>query len=134
MVAVTDEVDLADPQQIDRRQRLAPAHGCGDVLPARPHPARGGAEPAVEIPAAIDRPYDRVQRHHRQPGRMLAHVAEGVDHLLVGQDHPDVVGLASQARGKARDGGLVPRPDEVALRVHARQAGGAAVARHRRRG
>ncbi len=43
VVAVLDEVQLADPVDVDRRHRLAAALGRGDPLPARAHAARGRA-------------------------------------------------------------------------------------------
>ena len=97
-MAVTDEVDLADPQQVDRRQRLAAPHDRRDVLPARAHPARGRAEAAVELTRAVDAADDRVQRDDLQPDPAFGHEPERGDDLLVGEHHPDVVGLAPQPR------------------------------------
>jgi len=49
MVAVLDEVHVADPVDGDRRHRLAPALRLGDSLPAVAHPPRGRSEAAVEL-------------------------------------------------------------------------------------
>src|SRR3954452_1727102 len=42
VVAVLDEVQLADPVHVDRRQRLAAPAGGGDPLPTAAHVGRGG--------------------------------------------------------------------------------------------
>jgi hypothetical protein len=59
VVAVTHEVDLADLDQVHRRQRLASPHRGGDLLPAAADPGGGGAEVAVEVAPAVDRADDR---------------------------------------------------------------------------
>ena len=67
-----DEVQVADPEDVDRRHRLAALARLGDPLPA-PAGARGGAEGAVELAAAaVDGADDRVERDH-----LLADVVRG---------------------------------------------------------
>ena len=123
VVAVLDEVQLADPIDADRRHRLAAAHRLGDPLPAAAHPARGGAEAAVELARAVDGADDRVERDRLQPEPALAAPPERLDHLVEGQDQVDVVGLAAQPRGEAGELLAPPRAAEVALRVLGGKAG-----------
>ena len=111
MVAVADEVELADPEERDRRHRLAAALGGRDPLPARAQPLRGGAEAAVEVRRAVDGADDRVELDDLQAAIDLADAPERLDDLLERQDQPDVVGLAPQP---ARDVGQQPRPPGAA--------------------
>ena len=72
VVAVADEVQVADPEDVDRRHRLAALARLGDPLPA-PARARRRAEVAVELAApAVDGADDRVERDH-----LLADVERG---------------------------------------------------------
>ena len=67
VVAVADEVELADAEQVDRRERLAAARGGRDLLPAPAGASRGRAEAAIVVAAAVDRADDRVERHDGEP-------------------------------------------------------------------
>ena len=102
VVAVADEVQVADPVDGDRRERLAAALGGGDPLPAAAHARGGGAEAAVEVARAVDGADDRVERDRLQPELRLADHPERVDDLVERQDQPDVVGLPPQPPAEAR--------------------------------
>ena len=52
-----------------------------------------GAEPAVELAAAVDRADDRVDVDRLQAELTLAPPSERLDHLLERQDHVDVAGF-----------------------------------------
>ena len=58
MVAVAGEVQLADAQQVNRRERLAAAGGSGNLLPAAPGAPRGRTEAAIEVPPTVHRASD----------------------------------------------------------------------------
>jgi hypothetical protein len=117
MVTVANEVKLSHLHQVDRWERLPPPRGGGDLLPATAGTARGGTEAAIEVAAAADRADDLIERDHLKTHRALADKAEGLDHLLVGEDDADVVGLAPQARDQLRDRGSPARTDEIVLRI-----------------
>ena len=117
VVAVLDEVQLADPVDVDRRHRLAAAHRLRDPLPAPAQAPRGGAEAAVELARAIDRADDRVELDRLQPEPPLAALAERLDDLVEGQDDVDVVGLAAQALGEIGEPVAAARAAEVGVRV-----------------
>ena len=95
-MAVAHEVDLTDPHQIHRRERLSAPHRRSDVLPAGAHPARGRPEAAVEVAFAVDGSDDRIQRDHLHPGGTLRDEPQRGDDLLVGEDHAHVAGFAAQ--------------------------------------
>ena len=57
--------------------------------------------------------------------RALADESERLDHLLVGEDHADVVGLPPQPRNQLRGAGTATRAQEIVLRVDAGHPGGA---------
>ena len=83
MVAILDEVQLADPVHVDRRHRLAAATRRRDSLPAPAHARRGGAELAVElVVAACHRTDDAVQSDLVNADVALAATAQRGDHLL----------------------------------------------------
>src|SRR4051812_38189564 len=93
VVAVLDEVQLADPVDVDRRQRLAPPAGGGDPLPAAAHAGRGGAEGAVEhARRAVHGAHDRVERDLLHAEVALAAPPERRHHLLERQHGRHVVG------------------------------------------
>src|SRR5947209_9927817 len=123
VVAVPDEVHLADAVHGDRRQRVAAAHGGGDALPARAHPRRGRPELAVEAAAAVDGADDRVERDRVQAEVALAHASQRGDDLVEGEDHVDVPALAGQEAGEPGDGLPAARAQEVVLGVDGVEAG-----------
>ena len=71
VVPVAHEVQLADPVDGDRRERLAAALRLGDPLPAGAQPRAGGAEVAVEVLGAVDGADDRVELDRLQPEVVL---------------------------------------------------------------
>ena len=104
VVAVLDEVEVADPVDVDRRHRLAAAARLGDPLPALAR-LRGGAEVAVEIAlAAVDGADDRLERDHPDAEVLLARAAERGDDLLEREHERDVVGLGAELRDDAAEG------------------------------
>src|SRR5687767_7036671 len=113
MVAILDEVELADPVDVDRRHAFAAALGGGDALPARAHAARGGAKAPVELAAAVDRAHDRVERDRLLAEPALTAAAKGAHHLLEGQDHVHIARLAAQASGELRERAVAARAPEV---------------------
>ena len=122
MVPVAHEVQVADLEERDGRHRLAAALGGRDPLPARPQPLRGGAEAAVEVGGAVDRPDDVVELDDLQAAIDLSDAPERVDDLLEREDHRHVVRLAAQAPG---DVGQQPRPPGAAEVVLSVLRGGA---------
>lgn len=127
MVPVAHEVHLADAVRVYGRHGLATAVGGGNPLPTRAHPARDGPEGAVELPSAVHRPDDRVQLDRLEAEAALTEAAQGLDHLLEGQNHEDVARLAPQAAREPCEGALPAGPAEVELRIGARKP---RVARH----
>ncbi len=117
VVAVADEVQLADAIDVDRRQRLAAAHRLGDALPAAAKPGGLGAELAIELALAIDRADDRVELDRLQPEALLAAVAERREHLVERKHETDLAGLAAQARAQARELLAPSSAAEIRLRV-----------------
>src|SRR5947209_3015700 len=108
-MSVAYEEDLANLDQVHRWQRLAAAHRGGDLLPARADAPGGGTEAAIEIPAAIDRSDDRIERHDSQPERTLALEPERCDYLLVRENHANVIGFAAEPADQPRGGGAPAR-------------------------
>src|SRR3954454_8658239 len=126
VVAVLDEMHLADPVHVDRGHLLAlPLRG-GHALPAWPHPARRGAKTAVDLAAAVHGPDDRVELDHLEAELALAASPERLHHLLEREDHVDVA--APQAGGEPGYRPPPPLPVEVELCDGLGEAG---VARHR---
>jgi hypothetical protein len=125
VVAVLDEVDLADLVEVDRRHRLAAAHRGRDALPARPHLRGRGAEVAVKALHPVDGPDDGVQRHDALAHEALLHAAQRADDLLERQDVVDVARLAPQPSPQPRQGEPAACSQEVVLGVGSRQTGGA---------
>jgi hypothetical protein len=123
VVAVAYEVQVPDPVQGDRRQRLAAALGGGDPLPAAAQARRGGAEAAIEVRRAVDRADDRVQRHDLQPDVLPAGDAERVHNLLEREYQRDIARLAAQAAADVGQQARAPRAREVTLSVGAGEAG-----------
>ena len=117
VMAVADEVQLADPVDGDRRERLAAPLRLGDPLPARAQPRAGGAEGAVELLRAVDGADDRVELDRPQAEVVLGDEPERLHDLLEGQDVADVVGLEAQPPREVGEHARAPRPREVALRV-----------------
>ena len=122
VVAVLDEVQLADPVDVDGRHCLALALGEVDALPALADPRGGGAEVAVELARAVDGPDDRVERDHLQPEAALADPPEGAGDLLEREDVVHVVD-STQPGGQSREGAPATGAAEVELSVGARQPG-----------
>ena len=125
VVAVADEVHVADAVDGDRRQGLAAARGVGDPLPARADARGRRAELAVEaaVRPAVDRAQDRVELDRLQPDVALLDPPERVDDLLERQDDVDVARVAAQPAGELRHDLPAPRALEVVLGVRARKAG-----------
>lgn len=82
VVAVAHEVHVGHPVDVDGRHRLPAPLGAGDPLEAPAHTAGGGAEGAVELLAAVDRPDDRVQR-------------DGLDAQVVSETRPSAATTSS---------------------------------------
>ena len=100
VVAVADEVQVADPVDVDRRHGL-PAPDClCDAFPSTPDPSRSRPEAAVEIAGSIHRADDRVERYDLEPEARLTSPAERLDDLVEREDYVDVVGLAPKAPGQ----------------------------------
>ena len=117
VVAVLDEVQVADPVDVDRRHRLAAPAGGGDPLPARPH-VGGGAEVAVELAAAaVDGADDRVERDQLDAEVVLARAAERGHDLLEREHVGDVVGLRPELRDDPRQRAATTLAGEHRLRV-----------------
>ena len=121
MVAVLDEVQVADPVDVDRRHRLALPLSQVDPLPALAHPRRGGPEGAVELARAVDGADDRVERDQLLAEPAFADAPERLHHLLEREDVVHVV-RAAEARGQPRERAPAARPAEVELGVRAGEA------------
>src|SRR5436309_7959154 len=100
MVAVADEVRLADPVGLDRGQWLAAAHRGRNPLPARAHARRRGAERAIEAGGAVDGADDRGDGDHPDADVALADAPERRDDLVEWQDQVEVAGPARCARSQ----------------------------------
>ena len=123
VVAVADEVHVADPVDVDRRQRLAPPGGLGDPLPALAVAAGAGAELRVEVAHLVERSHDPVDGDDLQPERNLVDQAERLDDLLERQ-RLAVAALLEQYPGAERGDHLqAAGPQEVRLGVGPRGAG-----------
>ena len=123
VVAVLDEVQVADPVDVDRRHRLAAPARRGDPLPARAH-VGGGAEVAVELAApAVDGADDRVERDHLHAEVALAGAAERRDDLLEREHERDVVGLGAELLGDPAERAAAPLAVERDLGVLTWHAG-----------
>jgi hypothetical protein len=128
VVAVADEVHVADLERGDRGQRVAAAHHARDALPAPAHLRRGGAELAVEATAlAVDGPDDRVERDRLQAEVALADAAE-LGHDLVEGQHDVDVAAGHPAQPAQRLGAA--RAQEVVLRVGTAEPRAAKAAGH----
>ena len=135
MVAVLDEVEVADPVDVDRRHRVAAPPRRGDPLPALAHRRRGGPELAVEVAlAAVDRADDRLERDHLHAEVVLAAAPERADDLLERQHLRDVVGLGAQPGGDVGQRAAAALAVEVAACVGVREAGAHAALQATRRG
>ena len=62
VVAVADEVEVAELVDVDRREVLAEPALLGERLPALPAAVGGGPEAPVEVPHLVDRPDDLLER------------------------------------------------------------------------
>ena len=120
---VDHEMEVPNAVDVDGRDRLTAALGQGQSLPAFPDPARGGPEPAVEVPAGIDRAHHGVQLDHLQTEFPLAGHPERGDDVIEGQDEVDVVRLAAQPLGQPGQGLAPPGTLEVVLYVGAGKPG-----------
>ena len=128
VVAVLDEVDVADAVEVDGRHRLAAAHRGGDPLPARADLRRRGAEVAVKALHPVDGPDDCVERDDRQADVALLHAPERGDDLVERQDVVDVARLAAQPAPQPRQRQPPTGTQEVVLCVGARTSRCSAVA------
>ena len=124
VVAVLDEVQLADAVHVDRRHRLAAPARRGDALPASAQLRRHGPELAVELAdAPVDAADDRVERDRLHAEVVLGAAPERRDDLLEREHRRDVVGLVAQAGGDAREGAAPALAGEGRLRVLLRESG-----------
>jgi hypothetical protein len=123
MVAVADEVEIADAVDRDRGERLAAPLGGRDPLPAAAHARGRRTEAAVEVARPVDGADDRVERDRLQAELHLADHAERLDDLVERQDQRDVVGLAPQPPAELRQQLGASRAREVVLRIGAGEAG-----------
>ena len=122
MVAVADEVQVADAVDRDRRHAPPAPQGEVDALPALAQAVRRRPEAAVEVARAIDAADDGRKRDRLEAERALAGAPERVHHLVERQDHVDVVGLAAQPPGERREHLAAASPLEVGLGVELIQA------------
>jgi hypothetical protein len=129
VVPVAHEVQVADPVDGDRRERLAAPLRRRDPLPPPAHARRRGAEAAVEVARPVDGADDRVERDRLQPQLDLADQAERVDDLVEREDQADVVGLPAQPPAQLREELRSAGAREVVLRVRGRETGAAVHAR-----
>ena len=123
VVAVADEVQRADPVDVDRRHRLAAAHRLRDPLPALPRAALRGPKLAVELARAVDGADDRVEVDGLQAEPALAAPPERRDDLVEGQDVVDVVGLAAEPAREVGRHLAAASAREVTRGVGARESG-----------
>ena len=129
VMAVLHEVQVTDAVHVDGRDRLTTALGERQPLPPLPDPAVGRPEPAVEVPAGIHGPDDRLQPDRLEAEAALALAAQRRDDVVQRQDHVDVVGCPPQSLREPRQRLAAPRAQEVILDI---RAGEARVHRHRR--
>ena len=125
VVAVADEVRLADAVDLDRGQRLAAARRRCDALPARAHPRGRRAKRAIEAGGAVDGADDRRDRDHLDAQVALAGAPERRDDLVEWQDEVEVSGPAYRARSQPRHRLAPAGPQEVVLGVGGMEARGA---------
>ncbi|MEZ4541284.1 MAG: hypothetical protein R3C43_15025 [Chloroflexota bacterium] len=95
MVAVLDEVDVADLVEFDRRQGHVAVAGLADVDPAVGRLPLGGQEGAVEVAVAADTADDAFQGHGLQADVALAAIGQGVAHLV---ERQQFIAASRQAR------------------------------------
>jgi hypothetical protein len=72
---------------------------------------------------AIDGAHDGSERDYFEAERALTLKSEGRDHLLVRQDHSDVIRLATEACDQLRGCGMPSNAQEVVLRVDVGHSG-----------
>jgi hypothetical protein len=105
VVAVLDEVELADAVDVDGREFDPLPAGGRHALPAPPYLVRHRTERPVEAArTAIDRPDDRVEPDLLHAEIALPAPAERRHDLLERQQRRHVVRLGTQTRGDARQG------------------------------
>ena len=110
-------MQVTDAVHVDGRDRLAPALGQGQPLPAFPDPARGGPEPAVEVPGGVHGAHHRVELDHLQAQLALAGHPECGHDLVERQDEVDVVRFPAQPLGQPGQHLAPPGTLEVVLDV-----------------
>ncbi len=123
VVAIDDEMQVADAVDVDGRDLLAAPLRQGEPLPPLPHPAGGGPEPAVEIAARVDRADHGVQPDRLQAERPLALPAQGCDDLVKREDEVDVVRPPAQPVRQPGQHLASPRAEKVILHIRLRESG-----------
>src|SRR5580704_16141620 len=123
VMAVAHEMLVADPVDLDRRNRLTAPLGQRQPFPPVPRPTGRGPEPAVEVAPRVDRADDRVHRYRLQPQPPLAAPAERADDLVKRHDTAAVTAPAAQAAAQRRQDLAPPGPQEVVLDVCPRESG-----------
>ncbi len=116
VMPVEHEVQVADAVHVDGRDRLTAALGQGQPLPALPDPARGGPEPAVEVPGGVHGAHHGVQLDHLQAQLALAGHPERGDDLVERQDEVDVVRFPAQPL--RQPGQHLPPPGTLEVVLH----------------
>jgi hypothetical protein len=76
VVTVADEMPVAHPVHLDRRDRRTAPLSQRQPLPAGPDPASGGPEAAVEVAPRAGGAHDGVEPDRLQPQLPLAAPAE----------------------------------------------------------
>ena len=122
-MAVADEMQAADPVDLDRRDRRTAPLRQRQLLPAFPHPVGGGPEVPVEIAEGIDSADDRVQPYRLQAQLPLASHAKRADDLVERQQAVAASGPVAQAVGQRGQDLVAPGPQKVVLGVCPRESG-----------
>lgn len=82
MVAILDEVHVADEVHVDRRDRRAAPLRQVEALPALPHPVGGGPELSVEVVPGVDGSGHRVELNGPQAKAAFPAPAQDGDHFV----------------------------------------------------
>ena len=96
MVSVADEVQAADPVDLDRGDDRPCPPGPVQVDPALPVDRRAGAEPTVEVAHSVHAADDGVDFHAVESELALAGRSERADDLVEGEQLGLVVGAQVQ--------------------------------------
>ena len=118
MVTILDEVEVADPIDVDRWHGLTASTSGRDPLPPAADAGRGRPELTVESAALpVDAANDRIQADRLKAEVSLAAAAEGGNYLLERQHRRDIVRLEPQTRRNPREGATPALAREVRLYV-----------------